>query len=130
MTQEPGARRAPHRSRTTVTLPNAHLALIEERKVTDYLLNGAHPDNGGKARFFNGLGFSTADVAIFITALRHVAETGNVVERIESAYGVKFVVDGALPAQAGTSARTVRTVWIIERGENVPRLVTAYPNED
>jgi hypothetical protein len=27
-------------------------------------------------------------------------------------------------------ARTVRTVWIIERGNNFPRLVTAYPHGD
>ncbi len=102
-----------------------------KRKVTDYLLNGAHPDNGGKARFFHGLGFSAEDVARFVKALRDVAETGEVVEKIESVYGVKFVVDGALQAQTGKSAaRAVRTVWIIERGESVPRLVTAYPNED
>lgn len=114
-----------------MTLPNAHLAVIEERKVTHYLLNGTHPDNGGKARFFYGLGFSVEDVGSFITAMRQVAEAGEVVERIESAYGEKFIVDGALPAQAGhSSARAVRTVWIIERGESVPRLVTAYPSED
>lgn len=112
-------------------LPNAHLVVIEERKVTDYLLNGAHPDNGGKARFFHGLGFSIEDVRSFIAALRHVAESGEVVERIESAYGEKFVVDGQLSAQTGnSSARVVRTVWIIERGESAPRLVTAYPSED
>jgi hypothetical protein len=114
-----------------VTLPNGHLAVIEERKVTDYLLNEAHPDNGGKARFFQGLGFSAKDVAIFIGALHQVAETGEVVDTIESVYGVKFVVDGVLQAQAtNVAARSVRTVWIIERGEGVPRLVTAYPNED
>ena len=101
-----------------MTLPNAHLAVIEERKVTQYLLNGAHPDNGGKARFFDGLGFSVEDVRSFITALRQVAESGELVEGIESAYGEKFVGDGALPAQAGNSSeRMLRTVWIIERGE-------------
>lgn len=114
-----------------MTLPNGHLAIIEERKLTDYLLNGAHPDNGGKARFFQGLGFSAEDVALFVGALRQVAETGEVIDTIDSRYGIKFVVDGALQAQAGNAAaRSVRTVWIIERGESVPRLVTAYPNED
>jgi hypothetical protein len=114
-----------------VTLPNAHLAVIEERKVTHYLLNGAHPDNGGKARFFYGLGFSVEDVPSFITALRQVAESGAVVERVESTFGEKFVVDGALSAKGGNaSARVIRTVWIIERGESAPRLVTAYPSED
>ncbi|MEJ7712567.1 MAG: DUF6883 domain-containing protein [Pyrinomonadaceae bacterium] len=33
-------------------LPNAHLALVERGKITEYLLNPAHPDNGGKAPFF------------------------------------------------------------------------------
>ena len=38
-------------------LPNAHLALVAKEKIEDYLLNGAHPDNGGKAQFFDSLGF-------------------------------------------------------------------------
>ena len=38
-------------------LRNAHLALVERHKVLEYLLNAAHPDNGGKAQFFKSLGF-------------------------------------------------------------------------
>ena len=38
-------------------LPNASLALVAREKVTDYLLNPAHPDSGGKAEFFHSLGF-------------------------------------------------------------------------
>ena len=37
---------------------NAHLAVVERHKVVGYLLNSAHPDNGGKARFFESFGFS------------------------------------------------------------------------
>ena len=37
-------------------LPNAEKAVVERTKITDYLLNAAHPDNGGKAEFFGGLG--------------------------------------------------------------------------
>ncbi len=40
-------------------LPNAHLAVVEQEKICGYLLNAAHPDNGGKAAFFAGLGFQT-----------------------------------------------------------------------
>ena len=36
-------------------LPNAHLAIVDRRKVVDYLLNRAHPRNGGKSRFFEDL---------------------------------------------------------------------------
>lgn len=39
-------------------LPNAHLAIVDEETIVDYLLNPAHPDNGGKAKFFLGLGFT------------------------------------------------------------------------
>jgi hypothetical protein len=33
-------------------LPNADKAIVEHKKVVDYLLNPAHPDNSGKAGFF------------------------------------------------------------------------------
>lgn len=101
-----------------MTLPNAHLAVIEERKVTNYLLNGTHPDNGGS--FFHGLGFSVEDVPGFIAALRHVAESGEVVERLESAYGEKFVVDGALSEQSGTAAEGTSGEW--RRRDRSPRV--------
>lgn len=38
-------------------LPNASEAIVEEKKITRYLLNRDHPDNGGKADFFVALGF-------------------------------------------------------------------------
>lgn len=41
-----------------MNLPNAHLAKVDRQKIADYLLNSAHPDNGGKANFFLGLGFT------------------------------------------------------------------------
>jgi hypothetical protein len=53
-----------------VRLPNAHLAVIDRGKVVDYLLNDAHPDNGGKARFFALLGLSREDPDRLAQALR------------------------------------------------------------
>ncbi|PYJ37158.1 MAG: hypothetical protein DME84_08500 [Verrucomicrobia bacterium] len=34
-----------------VRLPNAKKAIVERGKIADYLLDAAHPDNGGKALF-------------------------------------------------------------------------------
>jgi len=34
-----------------VKLPNADLVVVDRAKVVDYLLNEAHPDNGGKRGF-------------------------------------------------------------------------------
>jgi len=57
-----------------VKLPNAHLAVVQQEKIKEYLLNPAHPDNGGKAAFFSMLGFHRGDWARFTEALRGLAE--------------------------------------------------------
>ena len=112
-------------------LRNAHLAVVERHKVVDYLLNVAHADNGGKARFFESLGFSVDNPEPLISALRAVGESGDVAESVESSHGEKYVVDGSMSSQTETRhRRAVRTVWIIDRGSEAPRLVTAYPGKD
>ncbi len=112
-------------------LRNAHLAVIDRGKVLDYLLNEAHSDNGGKARFFASLGFSREDPERLMRALRDVAEHGEVVKSGESVHGEKYVVDGWLSAHTQESRQwSVRTVWIIDRGGDAPRLVTAYPGKE
>ena len=42
-------------------IPNAESAFVAQEKIRDYLLNAAHPDNGGKAAFFMALGFRAED---------------------------------------------------------------------
>lgn len=112
-------------------LRNAHLAVVDRAKVLDYLLNDAHPDNGGKAQFFALLGFSREDPERLMRALREVAVKGKVVKTGESTHGEKYVVDGWLSAHTHESRQwSVRTIWIIDRGENAPRLVTAYPGKE
>lgn len=112
---------------SAVKLRNPQLAIVHRQKVTEYLLNAAHPRNGGKARFFETLGFSANAPEHLIDALRGVA-TGDAVARVESVHGEKYVVDGLLSGHTEKSlARMVRTVWIIEHGQDAPCLVTAYP---
>ncbi len=108
-------------------LPNADEVLVERDKITGYLLNQGHPDNGGKARFFASLGFQSERWQELAHALKVLAgRESSVVKRSESAFGKKFVVDGNLEAPGG-KALMVRTVWIVDRGGSAPRLVTAYP---
>lgn len=68
-------------------LPSAHLAVVDREKITDYLLNAAHPDNGGKAAFFQGIGFASADWETFAVALRARAAKGDVSKSVESNTG-------------------------------------------
>ena len=108
-------------------IPNADAAVVERRKVTGYLLNAAHPDNGGKAAFFAALGFEVASADRLIDALLTVAR-GEITEQAGSPHGDKYVVDGVLSSPSGKRG-LIRTVWIVERGKTTPRLVTAYPRE-
>ena len=110
-----------------VNLPNAHLALVEREKITDYLLNPAHPDNGGKASFFLSLGFKRHDWQPFSRALCDLARTAQVAKTIDSPHGRKYILDACIESPSGRTA-TVRSVWIVDRGVEVPRLVTARSN--
>lgn len=107
-------------------LPNARLAVVDEAKITGYLLDPEHPDNGGKAAFFVALEFSRSDWETFANALRRLALTADVTESMETVHGTKYIVDGELENPAGKEAR-VRSIWIIDTGTDFPRLVTAYP---
>jgi hypothetical protein len=114
-----------------VKLRNAHLAVVDRGKVLEYLLNEAHPDNGGKAQFFTSLSFSREEPERLMKALREVAEQGKVIKSAVSLHGEKYVVDGWLSAHTQEGrAWSVRTVWIIDSGEDAPRLVTAYPGKE
>jgi hypothetical protein len=110
-------------------LPSADRAVVDASKMIEYLLNAGHPDNGGKARFFGDLGFSVADPMVFAAALRTQAAAGEVTQEIVSEHGMKYVVDGEIEATDGRR-RLVRTVWIVDRGQELPRLVTAYPQQE
>lgn len=96
--------------------------------LTGYLLNPIHPDNGGKAPFFLSLGFTPENWRALAAALRKVGQGFPVAKRVESAHGVKYVLDGHIESPGGTTPG-IRTIWIIDDGLEVPRLVTAYPHK-
>jgi hypothetical protein len=110
-------------------LPNSDKVIVEREKMVDYLLNPAHPDNGGKAHFFLDLGFNRDDWQTLAAAFRMAAGTHPISRKMASAHGMKYVVDSRIEAPGGKRPR-VRTVWIVDLGLDVPRLVTAYPREE
>ena len=62
----------------------------------------------------------------FEQGLIHIAQTELVAEVAETIYGEKYVIDGELETPSGDMIH-LRTVWIIETGDDIPRLITAYP---
>lgn len=107
-----------------VRLPHLHHALVEEQKITAYLLSENRSE--GKAAFFVAHGFTLARWDALRDALLAHAATHEVALVVENPYGVKYIVEGALRTPDGRDPR-VRSVWIINAGAHTPRLVTAYP---
>ncbi len=107
-------------------LPGAEQAIVEPGKVRDYLLSLEHPVGRGKARFFAALGFRRAEWPALEAALRQLAREGEA--RLDEAtpFGQKYRVRGTIQGPTGRMA-VVDSAWIILVGEDVPRLITAFP---
>lgn len=107
-------------------LPNRSRAYVSRNKITDYLLSETHVVGKSKAKFFQSFGFDETNAGRFERGLIAIAQKESVVETAETRYGAKYVIDGKLETPNGDMIR-LRTIWLIETGDDVPRLVTAYP---
>jgi hypothetical protein len=107
-------------------LPLGGRAEVDPRKVRDYLLSDAHPIGRSKAKFFRGVGFNEVTADLLVAALRSMASTQEVTETLATAHGVKYVLIGETETPSGRRIR-LRTIWIVDRGRERPRFVTAYP---
>ena len=107
-------------------LPNSELAIVEKAKIADYLLSETHEDGRGKARFFLSFGFRSEEPEVLDRALLTLARTNDVDSVEPSPHGTKYVIVGAVQAPNGHKP-VERTVWIIDNGQQVPRLITAFP---
>jgi uncharacterized membrane protein YidH (DUF202 family) len=92
-----------------------------------YLLNLASENGRAKARFFLAFGFTIEAWEVMAQALKqHASE--HEVTRVEERppFGVHYIIEGALRTPDGRNP-FVRVVWVIDEGDDVPRLVSAYP---
>lgn len=104
-------------------LPGAATAFVDPRKISAYLLNAAHPQNGGKAGFFRDHGFDaeTLTVSLAEHPVQHPVATDQT-----SPHGRKFAVHCTLTCPDGRRP-CITSIWIIDAGDERPRFVTAYP---
>jgi hypothetical protein len=109
-------------------LPHSNEAIVERQKITDYLLEAAHPDNGGKALFFVQLGFKIEQWETLAKALKTLAIESEVTTIHESTHGKKYVIIGPIQSPGGKTP-TVKTIWVVDKNQNAARLVTAYPHK-
>jgi hypothetical protein len=111
-----------------VKLPNAENAVILEAKLVNYVLSPWHPLGHHKAEFFRRFGFSVAAWQKLAQALLKHAAQHEVTKVEDSPFGRRYIVEGEVMAPDGRLP-LIRAVWFVESGEDVPRLVTAYPLE-
>jgi len=107
-------------------VPNCEAAEVPLPKISEYLLNTAHPDAADKADFFLAHGFRTQQPQSLGEALLEYVRKHEVVNSRTIRFGVTYAVDGPISAPDGEQLH-LRTVWMVESTSANPRLVTAYP---
>ena len=90
------------------------------------MLSTSHPAGGPKATFFRGMGFTENNWEMLPDALLAHARDHAVVSVVSRGYGMMYVVEGVIHTPS-LRAPTIRSVWIVDNGTEIPRLVSAYP---
>ncbi len=98
---------------------------IERKKLVDYLISLTHPVGRSKAKFFRAIGFNEDSVDLLQSCLEAMARSEETIERIDTPYGAKHVIEGVLDTPSGKQV-IIRTIWM-ESQNKVLRFITAYP---
>jgi hypothetical protein len=109
----------------TIQLSNGALAVITQEKLTDYLLNTGHKRGGTKARLLERFGYTVQNWRRLEVDIRSGLETE--VDAVRTTeYGIRYDILMTLQTPLGVPL-TLRTIWQIDDGTDVPRLITLYP---
>jgi hypothetical protein len=107
-------------------LPNRALATITQEKLTEYLLNTQHKRGGTKARLLAQCGYTVQNWRRLEADIRGGLNTEVALVR-STGYGIRYEIRMTLQTPLGIPL-TVRTIWQIDDGTTVPRLITLYPD--
>lgn len=107
-------------------IPNAANAIIEQMKIERYLLDVDHPQGGTKARLLVSLGYTVSGWQQLAADLRGMHLEEEFVATRETPWGTRYEVVAPLTGPIGDTV-LFRSVWQIDLGTDLPRLVTMYP---
>jgi hypothetical protein len=122
-------------------LPNLYLTEIDKRKFSEYSLNPDNPNNNGKAKGWQALGYDVEDPQARSDAAQDLHEMireellacGKVVETRDTKYGPTYRVVSPFIGPNGTHA-TLVTCWIVESRSDAihPKLTSVWvqPHRD
>ena len=106
-------------------LPNCERAVVQEIKLTGYLLN--EENSKGKSYFFNRIGFMESNWQELKDAVQLLACNGEVTGTQKTLFGTKFFVVGTLMNPLNRYVVAL-SIWIFDQDGPTPRLITVYPN--
>lgn len=107
-------------------LPNYEKAIIDSAKLQDYILSPTHPLGRFKARVFQQIGYTSENWKQLAEDIKYQHLSIDAEKGEETEYGEKYTIAGWIRGPNGKSM-LLTSVWIILRGENVPRFITIYP---
>lgn len=107
-------------------IPNNNRSLVADNKITDYLLSETHDKGEHKADFFKRFGFDIANIDTFKSSLIQHSIDRDIEQTKDSGFGIKYELKCEIRTPDERNPCIV-TVWIVENGQEEPKLVTAYP---
>jgi hypothetical protein len=107
-------------------IPNADKAVIAPTKLRDYLLNPSHRRGSAKARVLIACGYRAEAWEVLEADLRSLHLTAEVAAIAENSFGMRYTIRAAMITPNGRQ-NVFRSLWQIDTGASVPRLITLYP---
>jgi hypothetical protein len=107
-------------------MPGREDAIVEDTKISGYLLNLQHPDGKSKANFFLKAGFSLDRIDEFKAFLLNHAMMHQVAKAEQTKFGTKYMIEGEVEMPDSFRFH-LRTVWMVTINSEQPKLITAYP---
>ena len=106
-------------------LPNSAQAVVPLEKLRDYSLNSSHAVGKHKARVFaSALGMTEKDAPRLREMILQAILITSAVEIDTNEHGTRYIVDFQTLGLKGKV--TIRTAWIIDFSETIPRLTSCY----
>jgi hypothetical protein len=107
-------------------LPNYEKAIIDPVKIKNYILSHTHPIGRFKAVVFENLGYTFENWNQLIDDIRKYHLQCSAKRSEKTVYGQKYSIIAMIKGPNGNQI-IFKSIWIILKGENVPRFITIYP---
>lgn len=110
-------------------IPNYEKAIIDAAKLKDYVLSDSHPIGRFKAVLFQRMGYGRENWEQLAKDIgtQHLTLNAELGEKTK--YGQKYIITGDIKGSSGRVIR-LKSIWIILTGEDFPRFITIYPEEE